>query len=276
MNINKSHQCPRCYKVFKTSTLLRRHENAKRKCKVINFDKNNNTFVVSVDDIILDEDNIKFDELPEFNFKEKMEKDQCYSVIFAAVRRSGKTTVIKNLIYDQMKKDYDIVIFLSNSIHNKIYSFVDEPKFNDYYPGLIDDLMTFQEETGNIFRICIIMDDLVSYNKKNDDSLMQLYTRGRNVNITVILSSQSTTLINKNNRGNSDFILIGNNPSAEFRETVIKAFLLGIVKPPKEIATKTSREDYLHKYILHYTVNHGFLVLDNIENKIYHLRLKIK
>ena len=270
----KEYQCPRCFKIFPNSTKLRRHEEGKRKCKAINFESRGDTMVVNVDDIILNDDEVKFDELPEFNFKEKFESDQCYSVIFAAVRRSGKTTLIKHY-YDQLKKDYDIVFFLSNSIHNKIYSFVKEPKFNDYHPGMFNDLMTFQEETGNIFRICIIMDDLVSYRKKNDDELMQCYVRGRNVNITIIVSSQSTTLINKNNRGNSDFVFIGNNPSSEFRETVVKAFLSGLVKPPKNISTKTSRDDYLHKYILHYTKNHGFIVIDNIEHKIYGVRLKL-
>lgn len=270
----KEHQCARCFKIFKTPTLLKRHEQAKRKCKVISIDKGDNMVVINSDDIILNEE-VEFEELPEFDFNKKMEDDQCYSIIFAAVRRSGKTTLIKHY-YHKLLKDYDIVLFLSNSIHNQMYSFVKEPKFNDFHPEMFEDLMAFQEETGNLFRICVIMDDLVSYRKKNDDSLLQSFCRGRNVNMTIIVSSQSTTLINKNNRGNSDFVFIGNNPSSEFRDTVIKAFLLGLVKPPKSIATKTSREDYLHKYILHHTANHGFIVLDNIEHKIYGVRLKLK
>lgn len=263
------HMCERCGKVFKTKYTLTRHMNGKRMCKVKHIDfTDESKVIVRADDINLDADYEIVDDLETFNFSEKFEADQCYSMILAAIRRSGKTTLIK-YIYPMLFKQYDFVIFLSNSIHNKIYSFVKGLKFKEYTAELIDDIMAFQEKTGNLFRWCIIMDDLVSYRNKNDDSLMQLYVRGRNVNITVIVSSQSTTLINKNNRGNSDYVVIGNNPSAEYRETVIKAFLLGAVKIPKAINTKNSRMDYLHKYILFHTKNYGFLIMDNISHKIY-------
>lgn len=267
------HMCERCGRIFKSKYGLIRHKNGKRICKekvIDNSDKEK--VIISNDDITLDEDYKIKDDLETFNFNEKFESDQCYSMILAAIRRSGKTTMIK-YIYPMLKKQYDFVVFLSNSIHNNVYDFVQTPlKFKDYNSELIDDIMTFQEKSGNLFRWCIIMDDLVSYKNKNDDSLMQLYVRGRNVNITVIVSSQSTTLINKNNRGNSDFVVIGNNPSAEYRETVIKAFLMGAIKVPKDINTKNSKLEYLHKYILHHTKNYGFLIMDNINHQIYKFR----
>lgn len=267
-------QCERCGKIFKFPYMLKRHQQSKTKnrCKEITAFGDGERVLVSTDDLIVEPTTEDMPKLDKFSFKNALRNDECYSMILCAIRRSGKTTLIKNELFDLLKSNHDIVIFLSNSIHNSIYDFANCLRFKDYYPGLIDDIMKFQEETKNSLRIALIMDDLVSYSKKNDDSLMQLFVRGRNVNITVVTSSQSTTLVNKNNRGNSDFVIIGNNPSAEFRETIIKSFLLGAVPLPENVRTVNNRMDYLHKFINHFTKDHGFIIMDNINHKVYQFK----
>lgn len=267
------HKCPRCGRLFKQRSNLDNHLTRKLKCKIVEEDYEEE---YEEDEYIINkEEDISFPDLERFSWVDKLKPDQCYSIILAAIRRSGKTTLIK-YIYPLLIRDYDIVLFLSNSIHNSIYNFVGDNGFPDYHPQMIEDIMEFQESTNNMFRICIVMDDLVSYRKKNDESLMQLFVRGRNINVTIIVSSQSTTLINKNNRGNSDFVIIGNNPSTEFRETLIKAFVSGTIEIPKIIQTKSGKEEYYHRFLQHHTKEYGFLVIDNIDHEIYKYKTPIK
>ena len=104
---------------------------------------------------------------------------------------------------------------------------------------------------------------------------MQMFVRGRNSNISVITSSQSTKLINKNNRMNSDFVFIGNNPG-EARLDILETFLLGSDIPlPSNIKTKSQKLEYLNKFVLHYTNNYGFIVVNNIDHKIYSGKLNL-
>jgi hypothetical protein len=269
-----NHICHRCGGLFKRKLFLERHLARKNPCKYMRIDDDDGidpmAISVSTDDILLNK-KVEFTELPLFEFRDKLEPTETYSILLAAIRRSGKTTMIR-YIYPLLLQTYDIVLFISNSIHNSVYNFVTGPRFEDHHPQMFKDLMFFQKKTNNMFRICVVLDDCVSVQKKNDNSLLQFFVRGRNSNITIILSSQSTKLINKNNRGNTDFVIIGNNPSAEFREDVLKAFLLGAVEIPKFIKTKSQKIDYLNKWILHHTRDKRFVIMDNVTGGIYGFR----
>jgi hypothetical protein len=269
----KEHICIRCGKVFTKKFHLLRHQNGKTQCKFLRLDEDETdtpAFAIETDDLILNKE-IQFEELPEFNFMEKLEPDQTYSMLIAAIRRSGKTTMIR-YIYPFLAQTYDIVLFISNSIHNPVYNFVTGPRFPCHNPQMFKDILKLQRRTGNLFRICVILDDCISIGKKDDDALLQFFIRGRNSNVTILLSSQSTKMINKNNRMNTDFIIIGNNPSAEAREDVLKSFLLGAVPIPKFIKTKSQKVDYLNKYLLHHTKDKGFLIMDNVKGGIFKFR----
>lgn len=271
------HMCHRCGAIFKRKLFLERHLNKKKRCEYITLEEDENgdtqAIKVSTDDIILNKQ-IDFSELPKFDFKKQLEAGNNYSILISAIRRSGKTTMMR-YIYPLLKSLYDIVIFISNSIDNPIYNFVTGPRFPSHSREMLKDIFKFQTITQLKFNICVLFDDCISANNKNDDSLLQFFLRGRNKNCTIIMCTQSTKLINKNNRGNSDFVIIGNNPSAEFREDVLKAFLLGAVPLPNYIKTKSQKIDYLNKFLLHYTKNFGFLVMNNINRELYEFKTPI-
>lgn len=268
----KEHLCWRCGKVFNRKLFLQRHLNKKNQCRFLRIDGENDPLAIAVDtdELILNK-KVEFDPLPEFDFIKSFEPDQTYSMCIAAIRRSGKTTAIR-YFYPYLLQTYDIVLFLSNSIHNQCYNFVTGPRFDNHNPQMFRDLLKFQRRTGNMFRICVIMDDCISKNKKNDDMLLQFFIRGRNSSITIVASTQCTHLVSRNNRNNCDFVMIGNNPSAEFREDVIKAFLSGVVPIPKFIKTKSQKLDYMNQWTLHHTSNKGFVILDNVKGGIYKFR----
>jgi molybdopterin-guanine dinucleotide biosynthesis protein len=271
------YQCKKCGKLFQFLSQLKIHYTRKTPCMMdeygdeVFYDKN-----VKKDDNdkeINNEDNEQSNvydipDLPMFPMQEKFNSKDTPSVGIFAIRRSGKSTMIK-YIYPHLYKEFDIVIFLSNSIHNEIYDFVKGPKFNDYYPEMISDIMKFNEKTKNMFTICIITDDLVSYQKKNSDEMLQLFVRGRNVKISPILSSQGITLVNNQSRNNLDYCIIGNFPSTEARKVVVSNFISGNVPLPHTKMSKSDKEDYYNQFVLHHTKDHSFIILDNIDHKVY-------
>jgi len=273
------HICHRCGHIFKRKLHLERHLNKKNQCKYLQLDDDGEVIQVNTDDVILQEDNLKFDDLEPFPFEEYVDKTEFPTVLLCAVRYSGKTTLIKHCFIPYAVENFDIVILISNSVTNKkVYGFLDGSgvlTFENDNPQMIKDILRFQKRTNQMFKIAVIFDDAVSYKRKNDDAKMQLFVRGRNMSISVFpLSTQSTTLVNKNNRGNSDVVYIGNSPG-EFQEVVIEKFLQYRVPIPKHIKTKTQKNDYLHKFLDHHTKDHGFIVVDNRYKKLYGHRLQL-
>lgn len=263
--------CDRCGKIFSRQLYLTRHLKRKFKCKIVEPEKDGEIKIVDSSDLLFTDDNYKFDDLPEFDFSEHMEHDKCYSIILAAIRRSGKTTLISKL-YPKLVKDYDMVLFVSNSIHNKTYDFVNNERFPDYSRAFFKDIFKFQKLTEETFRICIITDDCISATRKNENGLLQTFVRGRNSSISIITSSQATSLINKTNRQNSDFVVIGNNPGSA-RLTIIENFLeYADIKLPKDVRTRGQKISFLNKFLMHWTKNYGFIIINNINHKVYKYR----
>lgn len=267
------HMCHRCGKIFKRKLQLERHLNRKNKCAIIELDDDDGILQVSTDDVILNK-KLEFPDLPMFNFQKELEADKHYSIMLCAVRRSGKTTMIRH-IYPLLLKLFDTVLFVSNSIHNQgVYNFVTGPSFPDYSTDFFRDIFRFQRKSNNMFRIMIVTDDCVSIKRKNDNGLLQVFLRGRNSGISTIVSTQSPKLVNKNNRSNSDFVIIGNNPG-EFRQVIVESFLINSVPVPKFIKTKSQKLDYLNQWLIHHTKDYGFIIIDNRFHKIYKFRTPI-
>lgn len=254
--------CDRCHYQFNNERDLKKHKMKKMGCgkaeiKIENKIENpNEIFKGSAKE-----------DLPSFDIEKLVSADLegGFAALLSASRRSGKTNLLK-YIYSELKKQFDIIVFFSDTLHNKKYSFVEEPKFNKFDPGVIVNLFEFQKETDNTFRILIIMDDCVSNQTRESNEIMQLYLTGRNWNISCIISTQVSTLINKKVRGNTDFVFIGKTNTPENRLNLIDTFLISCVKPPEQITTKVGKEDYLDKYIVDNTTDYNFLVLDYLND----------
>jgi hypothetical protein len=206
--------------------------------------------------------------LPPFDINSLLkpaEKDN-FSMILTASRRSGKTTLLSYL-YPLWQQHFDIVVTFSYSIHNKTYNFVQEPKFDNYYPDALKDIFKLQRKTSNRLKILIIFDDLVSSKVKDDDDILQAYIRGRNSNISIVISTQILTLISRKNRGNSDFIFIGKTNSSENRLTLIESLLMNAVKTPETIRNKTQKLQFLDKWLMNHTEDYNFIVMDCYNDK---------
>lgn len=264
-------QCPKCEHIFKSKIGLTRHLNRKNPCieksshpqNIINIENKIPTENINQLSECLTQD-VTFDELPKFDERLLFADGQeAKSLILSGSRKSGKTTIILYL-YERLLEHFDIVVFFSFSLHNDLYANIQEPKFDRYNSQIFEDLFYFQKKTKNAFSICVLMDDMIGDQMKNDDGIMNLYVRGRNSNISVLISTQHMNLMRNTNRANCSFIIFGKTNSPASRLTLIEDYLLPIIKIPKElgIKTKTAKIEYLDQWVINYTKDHNFIVID--------------
>lgn len=270
-------KCKNCDLTFKSQKLLERHMNKDKKCTAKNIVNLHDVTINSNLDEVLHGD-IEIPDLPEFNIDNMFQDSQdAISGIIAGSRKSGKTTLINHL-YPKLVNYYDIVFFFSFSLHNEIYKDIQEPKFDRFQPLLVEELFYFQKKTNNQLSIMIILDDCMDNEIKNSDPLNQLFTRGRNSNISVIYSIQYMSMAKNLSRSNSTFIFFGRSNTPANRELLAEQYLLPLVKCDTSIKTKSKKLEYLDRYIQHHTRDHNFIVIDYLngdQEEIFNYKVKL-
>lgn len=223
---------------------------------------------------------------PQFDFNEKFTKGKHYSAVLVASRNSGKTTLIKSF-FPFLRGQYDRIIVFSNSLQAEIYEdfFSKEEEkfiFDKYDPLILKELEKLQKHTRNAFHFCIIFDDCVSMKQKHSDSITQLYTRGRNMNMTIIFSTQSPMFVDSDSRGNIDFLFILKIRTPSMKDKVITHFLMHTVPIPKEYydngkpPKKTVMEMYYQRWLKENTKDHNVVILDYLnDDQIYHYKANV-
>ena len=182
-----------------------------------------------------------------FDF-EKTLPENFFGIIYG-IRRSGKSTVLKKILYDMRNrlKDHTVYLFSSTS---KV-----DPEQYEYYPKgcKYSELDNLEDELGEIIenqstklevpkekrekalaenKILIILDDCVNEDSiRKSPSLNNLAVSGRHINFSVFILSQSVTgsaSVPPIIRTNSDFIVLATLPrSVKERDLLTEQYLLG-------------------------------------------------
>ena len=184
------------------------------------------------------------------------------SIIIFGPRGSGKTHIMKHLIYTmQKKKHFDKAYLFSNTaqLQHGVYDFI--PKNNqhigfkeDIIAKLIDeqrqDVMTKKanKKEKNIKRILVVLDDVIDDNKTRHSRILnQLYTQGRHLYIVPIMLSQQ---IGENGiaptiRVNSDLV-IGFNAGAQYDRELMSERYLSLIhkKAGEQVYNNLTNERY--------------------------------
>ena len=161
--------------------------------------------------------------LEDYDFK----KDATYTMLSA--RRSGKSFMIRNLIYLLMKRGLinTVYVFSYTADVDPTYNWVAKeyiinPKKMDKTVELI---MQVQKSLGERAKnVCIVCDDFDITSQS--DSLDMLYTRGRHYHITTVLSAQITTKgVSTAIRNNSQYLFVRKLNSKTIKENVYNMLL---------------------------------------------------
>jgi len=172
------------------------------------------------------------EQIPLLNFKEMWKSDKNYAAAFIAPRESGKTTMIKYL-YPYWRSIFDKIIFFTKSRQAGIYDFLNKEDkhfvITHWDLKIIKSLEYLQVKTDNAFRFLIIFDDLLNKGgMRNSEAILDMFTRGRNMNCSIIISMQSCSYLHPDSRKNLDFVFFLGVRTKEDSDVIYERLMEGI------------------------------------------------
>ena len=193
--------------------------------------------------------------LDEYEFK----KDATYTMLSA--RRSGKSFMIRNLVYLLMKRKLIDVVYVfsytadvDDSYNWVAKEYIIHPKNMD---KTVDLLMKVQKSLGDkAKKICLVFDDYDITSQS--DSLDTVFVRGRHYGLTVILSCQITTKsISPSIRNNTQYLFVRKLNSKTIKENVFNMLLNSDFDSGNE----------LYKFVKENTENFQFILYLNDDDR---------
>jgi AAA+ ATPase superfamily predicted ATPase len=162
-------------------------------------------------------------------FDPKKLKDNFFMYIIG-MRRSGKTTLIKDLLYNSKIK-FDEVYLISETA-DLSGDYDDYIKYNHIFnlekaDEVLKAVENQQRTTNKQFRkkILFILDDVITDDHKGTWNILAFM--GRHLNASVILLSQSMKSISTVTRKNADYALMSTSRNYDDIEAFVKQYLTG-------------------------------------------------
>ena len=189
------------------------------------------------------------------------------SWLLLGMTRSGKSTLMIHLWEHFFKKHITVLHTGSHQseINKPLLKSVALSPF--FCSKLIKTTTKINESTKNHYKFLHIVDDIV--NKKNDKQLIHALTVGRNHRNSVMITGQELSIFNAIGRSNINFVCLFKLGSDMAIEKVIKTYLRSSFPTDMKLADMIK----IYKQI---TYNHGFFIIDNINNTIHISKLDIK
>jgi len=182
------------------------------------------------------------------------------TVCLCGKRHSGKSELIKYIISLYGHQFNRIFVICPSEAVNKFYSKVLPPEniFTEYSEEWIEKLMKrlIQINVGknddNSAHILLIMDDCVSdVNMHSAKNFEKIFTRGRHLKISLMITTQYPYLIPPVARINCDYILVGQ-LNKQGLKVMSDEFLMGDISPKE-----------FNKMYYESTNDYGFLIINN-------------
>ena len=182
------------------------------------------------------------------------------TVCLCGKRHNGKSELIKYIISLYGHQFNKIFVICPSEAVNKFYSKVLPPEniFTEYSEEWIEKLMKrlIQINVGknddNSAHILLIMDDCVSdVNMHSAKNFEKIFTRGRHLKISLMITTQYPYLIPPVARINCDFILVGQ-LNKQGLKVMSDEFLMGDISPKE-----------FNKMYYESTNDYGFLIINN-------------
>ena len=188
-----------------------------------------------------------------------------HSISIFGSSKSGKTTLLKNLLKKYVTNKKSICVLSAQNAHSKAYK--DYPKeiilTDNYSPILVKAAARINKKSNNKYPICFVLDDIID--AKNDRKLEDIYLTLRNSLISIIVLIQNVQLLRSTSRSNSNIVIFKkfNNPKT-IEDYVMKEFL-GNYPPFRDLRMNDKVNLY---FKIMNDGNYNFFVLDVLENTL--------
>jgi len=189
------------------------------------------------------------------------------SILMVGSGRSGKTTALKYIIDNYMKKHVGVIFSNSSKAHAyREMKYPLLPLSNAYIPELVNAAYRINKETQNHYPWLFVLDDVPL--ARNDKELMKTTTIYRNSGISLIHCAQSPNMISPTCRSNYTFFMLFHNNSSEQAENACKFFLRG--RLPNNM-TMNAKVAWLQKN----TEDHHFILINNWTGEISRCKIDL-
>lgn len=202
--------------------------------------------------------------------------DKSMNVTIIGKRQAGKSTLIKDIMYNNRTIPAVVVISPCEEFSNFYSEFVSETNIHTSYDSEIlanvfkrqQNMMHHKKESDG--RVIVVMDDCMSSNFLNDSNLSELLLNGRHYNTLSILTLQFPVGVSPEKRCNMDYIFLFADDVISTRKRLYDHYA-GMF-PTFEIFQQIFSE---------ITADHGCMVIknchaygENIENIIFRYKAK--
>lgn len=199
------------------------------------------------------------------------EKNQNFSMALVASRRSGKTTLLKYIVNNYLKDLFDEVILITSSLNNNIYIDFDAIKICEFDNDIINSIISLQQEDSSK-KILIILDDAVGNKIKFSSGILKLFCISRNLNISIIYSVQSATLLLPDHKENLDYLIIMKVKTLPKIKHIIDTFLMGNLES-ETIKTNKEEFNFWHNLIKNKCQNYKSIIVNYLDDKILEYKI---
>jgi hypothetical protein len=180
------------------------------------------------------------------------------AIIVSACRRSGKTFLTRDQLYQINKhQKFDVVfLFCETGDYNKDFEYIPPRfKYNEYNENTLGEIIKKQEKCmiqcnkdgTTPPKVLIIFDDVASTTALfYSPNINKLFTLGRHINMSVIYLTQHISSISPKQRKNADVICAFKDPNRDNKKTLINQFMsIDSEKQGEEIYNLCFTEPYM-------------------------------
>jgi hypothetical protein len=189
-------------------------------------------------------------------WKPKFQRGKNFSMLVLASRGSGKSYLTKYLLEYHLRDKYDLFVVISDSddeLENYKEILPGRLFFNDFKPEIITNLIEMNkkrlQEGKPLLQVLFVFDDKISNKMKYNDELLQLFTRGRHVGISIVFISQSHVFASAAWRNNSDTIIVLKQNAKQARDAINDNILIGSLDAPDNVNEKKYYMNVMRNYI---------------------------
>lgn len=189
------------------------------------------------------------------------------SMLFVGSSRGGKTTAMKYIIDNYMKKHVGVIFSQSakaEAYKHMVYPLL--PLSCAFIPELINSAYRINKETKNHYPFLFIIDDCPL--ERNNKEILKTMTIYRNSGISCMHAVQSPTLVSPTVRANYTYYILFRLNSVEQIENVCKIFLRGYFPHNYTMNMKV-------KWYQENTKDFHFIFVDNWNGTIGRCRLEL-
>lgn len=189
-----------------------------------------------------------------------------FAMLIFASRGGGKSHLTEYLLKYHLRDKYDSFIVFSQSLDslNEYKSILPgDLFFDEFNSDMIFELFKLNKKrmADNLPKIqyLLVFDDQISNKQRYDDSLLQIFTRGRHVGVSIIFISQSLVYANASWRNNADVIISLKQNSTQARKAIRDNIFSGSINLPDNVKENKFYENLMRKYM---SIPGDALVLD--------------